>query len=233
MLPSNSPEYHVHSHPSAVEHWRHLLEIVALVVAAAWGVYVFVYQEDIKPALEQPNVDFTVNVEHTALGNGMELIAVTPSWKNRASERVQVDGFLMNVSGLSYSAHNIGPWRFEPVSAGSSTRVYSRGVNGVSTPVYAAFIAYRPLGGALYGLADPGDTKVIPLTFVVPEGRFNAMRFAEAWCIRRADDHRSFSFQPVRRADGTFDLSSLLGDERRRDVGVSCHLDVHGIERGI
>lgn len=235
MLPPESPEYHVHSHPSRVEHWRHLIEIVALVVAAAWGFYVFVYQEDIKPALEQPNVDFTVNVEHTALGNGEELIAVTPSWKNLGSEPVQIDGFLLNVSGTSYAGHDIGPWRDELHSLHvrvTASHMYSRGMFGVSTPLFAAFEAWRPIGGGLTGGVNAGDTLSLTRTFVIPQGRFNAVRVTDSWCDRREKDLRAFSFQPVRRADGTYDVSSLVRDERRH-FEVGCEENQSGIERGI
>jgi len=57
-------ELHVHSHPSRVEHWRHLVEIAALTVAAIWGFYVFVYQERIKPASEPAELQALVSLDH-------------------------------------------------------------------------------------------------------------------------------------------------------------------------
>lgn len=43
MAKDDATNHHVYTHPGPVEHWRHLVEIIALIIAAAWGFYVFVY----------------------------------------------------------------------------------------------------------------------------------------------------------------------------------------------
>lgn len=243
MPPSESPEYHVRNHPSAVEHWRHLVEIVAFVVAAAWGFYTFVYQEDIKPSLERPNFDFTVNVEHTALGHGKELVTVTPSWRNRGAVTAQIDGFLLDASGVSYTGSNIAPWHNAVSKALSKTNAglvtYSRGLAGVSTPLYAMSQRYAPLGMRSYmAMVSPGDTFSWARSFVIPRGRFDAVRIKYSWCIRRGDDRSEISFHPVRLADGTYDVGSLPRAESQsasaaRGFRVYCEVLASGIEHAI
>lgn len=239
MPHAESPEYHVRSHPSAVEHWRHIVEIVAFVVAAAWGFYIFIYQEQIKPSSELPNFDVTLNVEHTALANGEELIAITPSWKNRGSAIAQVDGFLLNVSGVTYTARDIAPWHSEVSKALSKANpglnTYSRGVAGRTTPLYAMSQTYQPLGAGTYkAVVDPGDSFSWTRSFVIPQGRFNAVRASYSWCARRADDHRTIVFHPVRLADGMYDVHSLLNAEKGgRGFGVFCGQFASGIEHAI
>ncbi len=51
MAEGDATNHHVYTHPGPVEHWRHVVEIVALIIAAAWGFYVFVWSLDFAPRL--------------------------------------------------------------------------------------------------------------------------------------------------------------------------------------
>ena len=92
----------VHSRPSTVEHWRHVAEIVALVVAALWGVYIFVYQERIKPASAPLEIQPTVNIDHATLSGGKEFVKLDLTMKNIGIEPLQIDGLVVNVYGIRY-----------------------------------------------------------------------------------------------------------------------------------
>jgi len=80
--PNSVPEYRVYSEPSPVEHWRHLVEIVALVTAAVWVFYVFVYRERIKPSGEPPRLEPVVSIVHEPLQGGKELVTIAATLKN-------------------------------------------------------------------------------------------------------------------------------------------------------
>ncbi len=83
-------ELHVHSHPSRVEHWRHLIEIAALCIAAIWGFYVFVYQERIKPAGAPVELQTMVTLEHTTLRSNKEFIKVGVRMRNIGSTPLEL-----------------------------------------------------------------------------------------------------------------------------------------------
>ncbi len=94
-----SRELHVRTHPSRVEHWRHVAEIVAIVAAAIWGLYVFVYQESIKPASQPPELQPTYTVEHTILPDGNEFVKVRTELRNNGSSTIYIAGLIMNIYG--------------------------------------------------------------------------------------------------------------------------------------
>ena len=102
MLPAGVPEYRVQTKPSLVEHWRHLVEIVALLTAAVWAFYVFVYQERIKPAAEPPRLQMSTNVSREALHGGKELVTINVTLKNTGSNDVAIGAVLVNAYGLRY-----------------------------------------------------------------------------------------------------------------------------------
>jgi hypothetical protein len=95
-------DLHVHTHPSRIEHWRHLVEIVALVTAAIWAFYVFIYQERIKPASAPPEVQPAISVEHTPLAGGKEFIKVSAVVKNPGEAPFSLAGMIVNVYGMRY-----------------------------------------------------------------------------------------------------------------------------------
>jgi hypothetical protein len=95
-------DLHVHSHPSPVEHWRHLVEIVALAAAAVWALYIFVYQERIKPASAPPEVQTIISVDHTTIGSGKELVKVSARMKNAGEAPFAMVGMVVNVYGIRY-----------------------------------------------------------------------------------------------------------------------------------
>lgn len=215
---------HVFTHPSPVEHWRHLIEIIALVVAALWGFYVFVYQERIKPAAERPNVDFSVSLHHENLIHDKELITVVPVWRNKGAIAAQVDGYILNIYGLQYGGNpdelKKVRYSFGPPYVISETD--TRALTARWILVQTFYQPWRPLGGRYYGHVQPEDTLSFPDTVAVPRGKYEAVAVAYAFCVRRADDLRSFHFFPPRAADGSFDFASLNRAEKNEFGLASC-----------
>ena len=95
-------DLHVHTHPSSVEHWRHLIEIVALLIAAVWGFYVFVYQERIKPESEPPKLLTTSEVNHWPLTANNELVKTAITLKNNGDVPLRLGFFAVNIYGNKY-----------------------------------------------------------------------------------------------------------------------------------
>ncbi len=100
--PDNPGTYHVHTHASGAEHWRHVIEIAAFVVAAAWGFYVFIYQEQIKPANTRPQGQFVVSLSHQLVHSGSEFVSVNIDIHNSGTVRFQPAGYVVNAYGYRY-----------------------------------------------------------------------------------------------------------------------------------
>ena len=97
-------DLHVHSHPSGVEHWRHLVEIVALIGAATWAIYVFVYQERIKPAGEPPSLQPQVTVRREVLSATKEYVEVEIDLNNMSRTPAWLDGLSVNLYGRAMAS---------------------------------------------------------------------------------------------------------------------------------
>ncbi|HZZ64608.1 MAG TPA: hypothetical protein VFE17_03850 [Candidatus Baltobacteraceae bacterium] len=209
----DAPSQHVYTHPSRVEHWRHVIEIAAFIIAAAWGLYVFVYQERIKPGAEAPNVDFSVHVQHDALIHNKELVTIQSTWHNKGLTPVQIDGYVLNVYGLRYAAGGKGlaevPTR-EQLRPGTNKIVLeSRAMTMRQTLLQTFFIPWHAMGGQFDETIDPGDTTASPIVFAVPSGVYEAVSVWYAMCYRRADDGRRAIITPARNPDGSFDIFSV------------------------
>lgn len=101
-----SREFHVRTHPSRVEHWRYLIEIVALIIAALWGFYVFVYQERIKPANELPRTEPEVSLHREMLSPNREFVEVQLQIRNISGASVSLAGMIINVYGRRFGDAN-------------------------------------------------------------------------------------------------------------------------------
>ena len=227
---SADPTRHVYTHPSPVEHWRHLIEIVALIIAAVWGFYVFVYQERIKPAAEPVNLDFAIHVEHQNLMHGKELVTIQPTWHNGGAVQAQMDGFLLDVYGITYGP---GPKTISvvrpattPAPGFNAAIATSRAMRPQIRLVATFFRPWRPLGGEYWGLVDPGDTLAPKITLALPRGEYEAISLTYTFCFRRRDDSQSFTFVPVRDPDGGLAMTSLFSSEHKVMRPESYHCQI-------
>lgn len=205
-------QLHVHSHPSHVEHWRHLVEIVALIVAAAWGFYVFVYQERIKPAEAPVTLQVTPLVTHETLPNGRLLVHVMVSMKNIGTSEVQLAGTVENVYGIRFGSqmrHNA----MHRANGTSNVDTYSL---PMSRPVLlaTALNVYTPWGGKTSSLFSPDREKKFGVTFAVPQNAFDAVTVEIGECALRSDDKQTFTNRATRTADGAFDSNMFMRFQR-------------------
>ncbi|MEO6913057.1 MAG: hypothetical protein ABI182_03425 [Candidatus Baltobacteraceae bacterium] len=181
-------ELHVHSHPSGVEHWRHLIEIVALAVAAFWGLYVFVYQERIKPANEPPEFQPAFTVEHATLRGGEELVKVDISAKNAGSEPLYVGGLIVNAYGIRF---------------GSSRHVHLDAPRNGDADFSSALLPAHP--SLLYSMArsfqpfgnpnsfinlQPATAYQGSFAFAVPSAAFEAVKLEWVICFSKLTNRR-------------------------------------------
>jgi len=199
-------QHDVYSHPSPVEHWRHLIEIVALTIAALWGFYVFVYQESIKPAHEAPAVDVVPTLRHDAMRGGKEFVYVDLPFKNIGNVEVQYLGVIVNAYGIRFSNQD----QKVMSHSGFATKI-SRAL-APSTPVLlmSELFRYSQIGGTSHFVEAPGADMKAVLYFAVAYGKYDAVRVDSAYCFTRRDNETTYPFKPAQTPDGAFKSASLI-----------------------
>jgi hypothetical protein len=190
-----------HSHPSRVEHWRHVIEIAAIVVAAAWAFYVFVYQERIKPATAKPELLHTITVEHSALGNGKEFVKVAAEFKNVGISDVQLDGVIVNVYGIHYGS-NAGKQIEQPMSGIDKTNFGLTASRPV--PLYSFFDEWPSMGAKKPAspVISPGLTWTESFAFAIHAGQYDSVNILFYVCYSRPTSH-VWTSPEIREPDGT------------------------------
>ena len=215
-------ELHVHSHPSPVEHWRHLIEIVAILAAAAWGLYVFVYQEHIKPANMLPDVQRIATVTHEPLPGNKEFVKVNIDMKNIGQTTAELGGLVVNVYGSRYTQHN-GNTVHAP-TPGLITRNLTL---SKTKPVllYSFFDVWRPLGDPRVFLVEPGQVIEEPFDFAVQADRYNVVGLDMFFCYTRPGN-TTWLVARENRADGSFWVH-FSGPSQTSHPGLMCRKQTH------
>lgn len=204
---------------SRVEHWRHLIEVIAIVGAGLWALYVFVYQEKIKPNLDPPELQGTLSVEHWNLPDNRELIKTILLTKNNGVTPLRVGVVAINVYGVKYGLapppHLVVEKNDEYRGAGSSIQIVRSKM--LSSTIFVSKI----FGGRGDFSIDPGDSQPYYPSNVVRKGEYDAVIIEYGACYQRQDDHADTPFHYKVQADGAIDLRALraYGDSKR---GVYC-----------
>lgn len=196
----------VFSHPSPIEHWRHLVEIIALLIAAAWGFYVFVYQERIKPANEEPALDVHLSLSHEPMQRGKELVKLAVIEKNIGSTDLELNAEILNVYGKRFTNNPQDVHVREPDLAYDSHTLQAQ----TTSLLWTAELVWPRNNENLFA---PGREKVrdlrLPdgLDFAIRAGSFDEVTVEYAYCYSKSQD---FTFHAVRGKDGAFATSSLV-----------------------
>jgi len=198
-------ELHVHSHPSRVEHWRHLIEIVALAGAAAWALYVFVYQERIKPTSEPPELQPAFSVEHTPMRGDKEFVKIDTADKNAGESTIYFAGMIENVYGIRFA--NKATDYDEPPRNGNAEFNRTLLPTG-SSLLYSVAASFRPFGDAHDFIELQPVTYAGTFGFAIPAHTFDAIELQWTICFTKLAN-RTWRVPLHRRADRSyaFDLS--------------------------
>ncbi len=174
----NDVDYRIETRLSRVEHWRIGFEIAALIVAAAWGLYVFVYQERIKPAYAPAQLELNTFVSHTLTASGQEFVSIDANLKNIGTAEVRLVGISVSAYGLRFdkSVHprtdthaGYQGWRDELRTLDTTPPELLRST--------ADLFAASGHGDRNVTIAVGGDLHQIPpITFGVPHGKFDVDR---------------------------------------------------------
>lgn len=163
--------------------FKDVLQIVLLLFAAAWGVYTFVYKDIILPGKRPPAVTLATTLEELDRSDGMILVRAHLVVANPGDGKVWVPALWWNVYGERFGNEDRTPPKFvgdvrlllEGVEESLSrfSNVESREVVAVGRiPDYETWY-------------QPRDETVHEQLFLVPEGRFDAVRvFVDAYISR-------------------------------------------------
>lgn len=79
---------------------NNITQTVALILAGAWGVYTFIYQERIAPALAPPTLSVTSVLEKAGRHGDLTAIRCAVTRTNVGQSSVRILGLTYNVSGI-------------------------------------------------------------------------------------------------------------------------------------
>jgi hypothetical protein len=214
-----SREVHVYSHGSALSKWRQIVEIAALIVAAIWAFYQFVYKERIKPASEAPNLQILRAATHETLPGHKELVTVIVTLKNLGSSPVAMGGLIVNAYGIRYSDRT---GNAAPAERTTGLRTGNYGlVDSKPVLLYTYSAVWIPMGAQREFTILPLDTFTIPMSFVIHSGSYDTLRLDFARCDQRADSTAVTHYVPRLLKDGGFDVASMIA-QTNTHTGLQC-----------
>ncbi len=161
-------------HHSRLRAVRDLAEVIAIVAAGMWALYIFVYEQRIKPALQQPAVNTYVNVRSTVAGT-KQFIILTRHFDNVGDVTADVAAEAMSVYGETLAPRK----RFAPARLASSGEIRADLERSSRSLL---FTYYRLRAGALGGepnvhiLLRPHSSFAERYVVVVPAGEFQMVR---------------------------------------------------------
>jgi hypothetical protein len=160
--------------PNALERTRDIIEIGAIVTAGIWALYVFVYENRIKPAHEPVNLEFKATMSQLSQRDGLIAIRLDTVSRNLGTTRVQFLGFGYYVEGVC-----VIPSSAPTYPANLPTRSVMFGAYRYSAPIVVWRTAYVTHVGNLKESADlfldPGNEDERDFLFYVKAGRFDQL----------------------------------------------------------
>jgi hypothetical protein len=216
-------ELPVHSHPSRVEHWRHLIEIVALVIAAAWAFYVFIYQERIKPASEPAELQSMVSVDHEPLKSDKEFIKIGFRMKNIGRTPLELAGLIVNVYGVKYTAVEAEHVNKQAAGITEISRAF---VPASPSLQYTFADTWKAFGSPRLAGLPPGAEFPETFVFAIPPRAFDVVKIDYIVCWGRPRV-KPWPVAVVRQRDGSFWFGGALSAENARS-GLLCHYQIRG-----
>ena len=155
---------------------RDVVEIVAILAAGIWAFYVFAYENRIKPAAAEPEVNVTASMQRLSQRNGLLAVGLHLELHNIGTVRAHFLGMAINVYGRRIVVGPRAPARPQ------GTRYDFEGFYRMTPEVPVYSYAYiTQLGDPSTGedsLLDPGSTIENDRTFYVPERQFDLLTLA-------------------------------------------------------
>ena len=141
---------------------RDAVEVAAIVLAGAWALYVFVYQNGIKPGLAPPSLSFSVTMRRVGDDGNLAVIRIDETIRNDGSVRAHFLG------------HSLTVYANRVIALESPAPATSKGYSNVLNAYYA-YSKDQPVFRDAF-VTQLGDSRTGVDMFVepyVPRGRFD------------------------------------------------------------
>ena len=183
--------------------------MIAIVAAGLWALYTFVYQETIKPALEEPTAQILTSIEHGGTDRTRDFAILVADVRNTGRVPIDVVAESYDLYGLQIADHrsvqtNNAPNRV----AEAHTFAYTSNV------LLSAYAQLRD--GAIGGLADSHATlrpdEHLAFRWMVPFPRnvYQALTASITFIYARAPVEKKIAVAIRRGSDGTVRLDSSI-----------------------
>jgi hypothetical protein len=158
---------------------REIVEVVAILLAGIWALYVFVFENEIRPALAPPAPTFDVEMRHVGDDRNLAVIRVEVTMRNPGTADVNFLGYSVTVLG-SKVIGTASPLPAKSDAFNNELEAYTTYSKG--EPVFRdAFVTQQGNPKTPRGLfLKAGQTTTFSNEFYVPKGRFDRL---VAWLI--------------------------------------------------
>jgi hypothetical protein len=186
---------------------RHIVEAVAIIGAALWGFYVFIYQERIKPASEPAALALSVSIDRLGRDAHREVLRVTTIMRNTGKTELDIAADGYDVWGLRFGQKQVK----RGVDAPNDRESYND-IPRTSSELVATSFELRDaaIGGRhnFHIIIEPGAQEQLSRMLVVPRGRYDVID-AQVFAVPVKTSLRNkVDLQIVRARDGSLSIAS-------------------------
>ncbi len=155
---------------------RDAVEVVAIVAAGLWALYVFAYEQRFKPASEPPSLRLTGSLYKLGTHNGLVQLAIKATIYNNGSTNATLIASGFTADGLRY-APNRAPTVDRSIEG---LTVYQRDAHVASRTLIYRTVEMTRLASPKYSSSftlQPGQALPYSAIFAIKAGEFDAVAF--------------------------------------------------------
>ena len=135
---------------------REIVEVAAILLAGLWALYVFVYENRIKPALAPPTLSIDVQMRHVGNDGNLAVVRIDETIRNPGTTAVFFLGHAITVLGSNAIALKSS----QPATADSTSN---------ELQAYYRYTTPEPIFRDAF-VTQQGDPKTGLVEFVTPDG---------------------------------------------------------------
>jgi hypothetical protein len=152
---------------------RHIAEAIAIIGAGLWAFYVFIYQEDIKPAGDPAALVVSIAIHRMGRDARRDILVVDTTFSNVGKTEIDIaaDGF--DLWGIRYGVRPVLRRTGNATKADISNDIpeRSRTLIRASAELRAAAVG----GPDRHIIMEPGSTQTIAETVVLARGAYDSL----------------------------------------------------------
>jgi hypothetical protein len=199
---------------------RNLIEIVAILAAGIWAIYVFAYEQRIKPAAEPPSVLLSGSLHKLGMRDGLTQLGFKGTLRNNGSGNVSLVALGFTANGFRYTTQ--GTPLLSPVAPGST--LYQRDARiGARALVYretelTRFVDKRYRGGIII---SPGEEIPYSGIFLVKNGEFDSVTLYGSAAFTKTPKEGAYPTRIGYTRDGAVTFNSPSNDPNYYSLEVT------------